>query len=76
VEKDSGEKLGMLVRLLLQQVFSNFRELWFAWSHGGGITSGMSYKTAMDALVPFALSKSHLGKYSCEARWAVGIGAP
>jgi len=25
--------------------FSNFGELWLAWSHGGGITSGMSYKS-------------------------------
>jgi len=41
--KDSGVKLGMLVRLLSGQVFSHFGELWLAWSHGGGITSEMSY---------------------------------
>jgi len=37
-EKDSGVKLGMLVRLLSGQVFSHFGELWLAWSYGGGIT--------------------------------------
>jgi len=43
-KKDRGVKLCMLVRLLSGQVFSNFGELWLAWSHGGGITStsGMS----------------------------------
>jgi len=34
-EKDNGVKLRMLVRLLLEQVFSHFGELWFVWSHGG-----------------------------------------
>ena len=33
----------MNVRLLSGQAFSHFGELWLAWSHGGGITSGMSY---------------------------------
>jgi len=33
----------MLVRLLSGQVLSHFDELWLTWSHGGGITSGMSY---------------------------------
>jgi len=42
-EKNRGVKLCMLVRLLSGQVFSNFGELLLAWSHGGGITSGMSY---------------------------------
>jgi len=34
----------MHVRLLSGQVFSHFGELWLAGSHGGGITSGMSYR--------------------------------
>ena len=42
-KKGSGVKLRMLVRLLSGQVFSHFGELRLAWSHGGGITSGMSY---------------------------------
>jgi len=37
-EKDSGA-----VRLLSGQVLSHFGEFWLAWSHGSGITSGMSY---------------------------------
>jgi len=42
-EKDRGVKFCMRVRLLSGQVFSHFGELWIAWSHGGGISSGMSY---------------------------------
>ena len=42
-EKDSGMSSRVLVRLLSGQVFSHFGELWLTWSHGGGITSGMSY---------------------------------
>ena len=42
-EKDSGVKRRMLVPLLPGQVFSHLGELWLACSHGGGITSGMSY---------------------------------
>jgi len=42
-EKDSGVKRRMLVRPLPGQVFSHFGELWLAWIHGGGVTSGMSY---------------------------------
>jgi len=41
VEKDSGMKLRMLAWLLYRQCFSHFGELWLAWSHGSGITSGM-----------------------------------
>ena len=43
VEKGSSVKLRTLLRLLSRQFFSHFGELWLAWSHGGGITSGMSY---------------------------------
>jgi len=43
-EKDRGVKFCIRVRLLSGQVISNFDELWLAWNHGGGITSGMSYK--------------------------------
>jgi len=42
-KKTGGVKLRTLLRLLSRQVFSHFGELWPAWSHGGGITSGMSY---------------------------------
>jgi len=42
-EKDSGLKLCMRVRLLSGMSFSHFGELWLPGSHGGGITSGMSY---------------------------------
>jgi len=42
-EKDSGVKLHMLLRLLSGQVVCHFGELWLALSHGGGITSRMSY---------------------------------
>jgi len=41
--QDRGVKLSMRIRLLSGQVFSHFGELWLAASHGGGITSGMSY---------------------------------
>jgi len=37
----SGVKLCMLVRLLSGMSFSHLGELWLAWTHGGGITSGM-----------------------------------
>jgi len=33
----------MRVQPLSGQVFSHFGELWLMGSHGGGITSGMSY---------------------------------
>ena len=51
------------VHLLSGQAFSHFREFWLAWSHGGGITSGMSY-------IEIAVGQSKLGAV---ARWAVGI---
>jgi len=57
-------KLCMLVRLLSEQVFSHFGELWLAWNHGGGITSGMSY-------IEIAVGQSELGAV---ARWTFGIG--
>ena len=63
-EKDSGVKLRVSVRLLSGQVFSHFDELRLAWSHGGGITSGMS-------CIQIAVGLSELGTV---ARWAVGIG--
>jgi len=53
-EKGSGVKLCMRVRLLSGQVFSRFGELWLAWSHGGGIISGMSY-------IEIAVGQSELG---------------
>jgi len=43
---------------------SHFGELWLAWSHGGGITSGMSYAGS---------SKQNIER-SGEGRWAVRIG--
>jgi len=43
VEKVSGMKLCMLLRSLSGMSFSHFGELWLACSHGGSITSGMSY---------------------------------
>jgi len=62
--KNRGVKLCMRVRLLSRQVFSNFSELWLAWSHGGVITSRMSY-------IEIAEGPSELGAV---AWWAVGIG--
>jgi len=53
-EKDIGVKLCTRVRLLSGQVFSHFGELWLARSHGGGITSGMSY-------IEVAVGQSELG---------------
>jgi len=44
----------MHVGLLSGQAFSHFGELWLAWSHGGGITSGMSY-------IEIAVGQSELG---------------
>jgi len=44
--------------------FSHFGELWLAWNHGGGITSGMSY-------IEFAVGQS---KFGAVAWWAFGIG--
>jgi len=63
-EKDSGVKLRMIVRLLSGQVFSHFGELWLVWSHGDGITSGMSY-------IQIVLGQSELGAMGL---WVVGIG--
>jgi len=53
-EKDIGVKFCMRVRLLSGQVFSHFGELWLAWSHDGGITSGMSY-------IEIAVGQSEVG---------------
>ena len=53
-EKGGGVKLRMLVRLLSWQVLSHVGELWLAWSHGCGITSGMSY-------IEVAVGQSKLG---------------
>jgi len=53
-KKDSSVKLRMLVQLLSGQVFSHFGELWLAWSHGGSITSGVSY-------IQIAVGQSELG---------------
>jgi len=53
-EKDRVVKFFTNVRLLSGQVFSHSGELWLAWSHGGGITSGMSY-------IQIALGQSELG---------------
>jgi len=55
-KKGSGVKLCRLVRLLSGMSFSHFDELWLAWSHGGGTTSGMSYIHIAPAY------KSYLGK--------------
>ena len=41
-ERDSGVKHCTPVRLLSAMRFSHFGDLWLAWSHGGGITSGMN----------------------------------
>ena len=46
------------------QVFSHFGELWLAWRHSGGITSGISY-------IVVAVGQSELGVV---IRWTVGIG--
>jgi len=54
----------MHVQLLSGQVFSHFGELWLAWSHDGGITSGMSY-------IEITVGQSELGAV---AWWAFGIG--
>jgi len=63
-EKDRGVKFCMCVSLLSGQVFSHFGELWLAMSHGGGITSGMSY-------IKIAVGQSELGAV---AWWAFAIG--
>ena len=61
-EKDSSVELGTIVHLLSGQVFAHFGELWPAWSHGSGVTSGMYGSTNWcQAAAPG------------EARWAVGI---
>jgi len=62
-EKDRDVKLRMLVRLSSGQVFSHFGELWLAWSHGGGISFGMSY-------IEVAVGQSELGVLaSTKAAW-------
>jgi len=63
-EKDRGMKFCMHVQLLSRQVFSQFGELWLAWSRDGGITFGMSY-------IEIAVGQSELGAV---ARWAFRIG--
>ena len=61
----SGVKLCMLVRLLSAMSFSHFCELWLAGSHGGGITSGMSY-------IEIAVGQSELGAVGW---WQLELGA-
>jgi len=63
-EKDRGVKFCMRVRILSGQIFSHFGELWLAGSHGGGITSVMSY-------IEIAVGQSEL---VVVAWWAFGIG--
>jgi len=70
-EKDTGVKFCTRVRLLPGQVFSPFGELWLAWSHGGSITSGMSY---IHIAPGNYMQITHGKKLRDEARWAVGIG--
>ena len=65
-------KLRTLVPVLSGQVFSNFGELWLgklrlAWSHGGGITSGMSY-------IEIVVRQSALGAVAWSAFGIVGGG--
>jgi len=55
-------KFCVHVRLLSGQVFSHFGELWLTWSHGGDITSGMSY------------TEIAVGQSDTVTRWTVGIG--
>ena len=62
-QKVTGMKFCMPVQLLSGQVFSDFGELWLAWSHGGGTTSGMS-------CIEIAVGQSEFGTVT---RWAVGI---
>ena len=76
-EKGSGVKLRMLVRLLSGMSFSHFDELWLARSHGGGITSGMSYtknKTPRRTVTFREIDIARGKKFRGEAPWAVGIG--
>jgi len=62
-ERRNGVKLCMPVRLLSGMSFFHFGELWLAWSHGGGITSGM-------------YTSSHWCQAAApgEAWWAIVIG--
>jgi len=53
-EKARDVQFCIRVGLLSGQVFSHFGELWLAWSHGGGITSEMSY-------IEIAVGQSELG---------------
>ena len=58
-------KFCMRVRLLRGQVFSHFDELWLAWNHGGGITSGMYASTQCSyATAPGLRALARLGAQS------------
>jgi len=70
-EKDSSVKLGMLVRLLFGHVFSHFGELWLAWSHGGGITSGI-YKLHLGKCIQIAPGKNFAARLGGQSE----LGAP
>jgi len=64
-QKGRGMKFCVSVQLLSGQVFSHFGELWLAWSHSGGITSGTSY-------IEVAVEQSELGAvawWACKAVW-------
>jgi len=61
-EKDRAVKFCIRVRLLSGHVFSHFGEFWPAGSHGGGITSEMSY-------IEVAMGQLELGAVAC---WAFG----
>jgi len=67
-EKGRGVKFACVfgrIAALSGQVFSHFGELWLAWSHGGGITSGM-------ICMEIAVGQSELGAV---AWWAFGTEA-
>ena len=59
----------MLVRLLLGQVFAQFGELWLSWSHGGGITSGMSYIQIAPADALVISETLEISSFNCTGRF-------
>ena len=60
--KSSGREI-----LHAYSVFSHFGELWLAWTHGGGIASGMSY-------IEIAVGQSRIGHRSMGIwNWGGGV---
>jgi len=67
---EKGVKFCMRLGLLSGQIFSPFRELWLAGSHGGDISSGMSIERCRSSYIEIAVGHWEPGAAALlEAVW-------